>query len=221
MKTQPSDILATFAREIRTTWPNLTRAECADLSKRWLDHGDREAFNLLVRQALPWALKRAMYYAGRGLDDHAVIEVGCDAAMKAADAYRDERGSLSTLCTLLVFQLGSRMADNHGKLHRRERESDVAWTSLPSPPDETKQHAETLRRQKLLARRIANRLTDRERQVVNMRLDGHTLSSIGAALGVSKERVRQINLGAVGKLGPARRNPLAKRKQRKTPCGSC
>ena len=52
-----------------------------------------------------------------------------------------------------------------------------------------------------------------------MHLQGHTLSSIGATLGISKERVRQIKLQAIGKLGPARRNPLAKRKRSKTTCG--
>ena len=119
-------------------WPHLTRAECAALSQHWLDNGDREAFNTLVRQALPWALKRAAYYTTRGLDDWAVMTVATDAAMKAADAYRDERGSLSTLVSIIVRQLGSKTAANHGILKQREMESETAWDKFPSPLTPTK-----------------------------------------------------------------------------------
>lgn len=50
-------------------------------------------------------------------------------------------------------------------------------------------------------------LNDRERYIIEARLDGRTRSVIGAELGISDERVRQLEARAVAKLkkiGPAR-----------------
>jgi RNA polymerase primary sigma factor len=82
--------------------------------------------------------------------------------------------------------------------------------TLPTPPEMVAQGA--LREQ--LAR-VLNSLGERERRVVELRyglLDGtpHTLEEVGAALGVTRERARQIEAKALAELRHPSRSRLLK-----------
>lgn len=76
----------------------------------------------------------------------------------------------------------------------------IQSTNMPSPTDVTQS---LIRREEIDG--ILNRLTPREREVVRLRFgldDGRarTLEEVGAALNVTRERVRQIELRAMRKL---------------------
>jgi RNA polymerase sigma-32 factor len=75
-------------------------------------------------------------------------------------------------------------------------------SNLPSPEEEASSN-ENGRLSEAAVSEALEHLTDRERTIVRERLmsdDPVTLSELGARLGVSKERVRQIEERAIGKL---------------------
>lgn len=75
-------------------------------------------------------------------------------------------------------------------------------SSAPSPEDETA-NTERSRCERAAISAALERLSERERTIVRSRLmaeDPVTLSELGARLGVSKERVRQLEERAIGKL---------------------
>lgn len=53
---------------------------------------------------------------------------------------------------------------------------------------------------------LVHALTDQERVTITQRLDGDTLQSVGDTLGVTRERVRQLETAALGKIDHARTN---------------
>jgi RNA polymerase sigma-32 factor len=92
--------------------------------------------------------------------------------------------------------LDARHDDDHGAL------SDRLPSTLPSPEDAAS-GAERSSRASLAVGDALGELTDRERLIVRARLmtdEPRTLQELGVELGVSKERVRQIEERACGKL---------------------
>jgi RNA polymerase primary sigma factor len=94
-------------------------------------------------------------------------------------------------------------------IYRKERDKDgEAWDLLSTLPDVNAEDSEktAIRNEdKGRAKGLLNALTPKERMVIRMRfgLDGereHTLEEVGQSLGVTRERIRQIEQKALGKI---------------------
>ena len=89
-------------------------------------------------------------------------------------------------------------------------EAEIDWQDLlvddgPTPEEAVMHAHDGAVRTRWLARAL-DELNPRERLIVDQRClaeDGQTLETLGSALGVSKERVRQLEAQALGKLGRA------------------
>ncbi|MFI4986947.1 MAG: RNA polymerase factor sigma-32, partial [Alphaproteobacteria bacterium] len=101
--------------------------------------------------------------------------------------------------------------------------AEAEWQDLladerPSPEETVIEHHETVARERLLAQAL-EQLSERERLIIrerHLKEDETTLESLGGSLGVSKERVRQIECKALEKL---KRYMLARSESGGRDCG--
>lgn len=117
---------------------------------------------------------------------------------------RLQRGVRPGAAFLMVSQASTNKTDNtHRKLHRCFLNGEHEGDSMPNAlEDFIGQHDIDLdtaedRERAEIARQLCTR---KEYFVIRSRADGYTLREIGAELGISKERVRQIQLAATEKL---------------------
>jgi RNA polymerase sigma-32 factor len=118
------------------------------------------------------------------------------AALAAASGMTEEKAAW--LLPLLVGRESSLEArtDEHGALLER------LSGATPTPEDEATSHERRGRAQAAVVEALRD-LTERERMIVRERLmtdEPRTLQELGVKLGVSKERVRQLEERACGKL---------------------
>ncbi len=131
---------------------------------------------------------------------------------KALRAYRAGEGDATRLAALSglsverVEQLLPLLASKEASLDARTDEGgsaeDRLASPLPSPEEEAASHERSSQAQVAVGDALLV-LTDRERLIVSERMmteDPPTLQALGARLGVSKERVRQIEERAMSKL---------------------
>jgi RNA polymerase sigma-32 factor len=122
-------------------------------------------------------------------------ETDPEALAASAGMSRERAEQLLPLLTAREASLDAR-TDEHGSLFER-----VAGSG-PTPEDEASARQRRTRAQSAVGEALSG-LTDREQMIVRERLmsdDPRTLQELGAKLGVSKERVRQIEERACGKL---------------------
>lgn len=143
-----------------------------------------------------------------------VVRMGTTKAeRRALRAYRTTRESdpqklaeLSGLTVERAAQLLPLLASRETSLDAPSPEGitplDRYSSNLPSPEEEASSNENGRLSEAAVSEALAH-LTDREQTIVRERLmsdDPVTLSELGARLGVSKERVRQIEERAIGKL---------------------
>lgn len=213
----------------------LSRDEERALACRWRDEGDEAALARLCLAHAPLVAAVARRYAGSGAAIDDLVQEGNVGLLEAARRFDPARSvRFSTYARWWVeaaireFVRDNRSVVRGGKRAGRAPDpmADIPITAAPRdgapkiaetladdrPDPEAEvmaRHDHDVRTRHLLA--ALGDLSDRERLVVEMRClreRRETLASLGERLGVSKERVRQIEQTGRGKLGRAVRNRM-------------
>ena len=207
-----------FLAQLRRDWPNLSKEQCEDLAQQ-RDAGiaaanrlvsttrvyareippllkamadATEAVRLLTLQGLPWAFKRARRALQRNMSE--AVDRACDSAYHCAMRYDPAKGCLTTLIAKDIYFKG---------IKRITKQDQSAFLVLPMVEEEieddrgnSERQAEESRRQHLHA--LIDSLPDeRERKILKMRSYGMTLCEVADQVGVTKERIRQLETRAI------------------------
>ena len=169
------------------------------------------AKNQIVRANLRLVVSIAKRYFRPAQDFFGLVSDGNMSLLRAADKFDFSRGNkFSTYATWAIMKNFAR------SLHDATRYRDRFCTSRSemfsyledARADENEQESAQVQRESQVEK-ILGRLDERERQIVTARfglIGGHeplTLTQVGTAMGVTKERVRQIQVRAMGKLREA------------------
>src|SRR5205807_2388449 len=180
-----SDAVMTYLREIGRV-PMITHEREIELAQR-IERGDRDAMKQFILANLRLVVSIAKRYVGRGLTLLDLIQEGNIGLIRAVQRYDWRRGHrFSTHATWWIRQAISRA---------------VADKESASPED----IATTQTLKDDVQRVLESVLTPRERLVLQLRFglgngQAHPLEQVGRELGITRERVRQIEAGALAKL---------------------
>ncbi len=170
-----------------------------------------ETKNLLIRSNLRLVVAVAKKYIGSTGDLFDKVSEGNLSLMRAVEKFDYTRGfKFSTYATWAIKKNYIRAYSNEIKQTDRFRtgQEELLDASPGHRSDPTSQLAAQRRREDQVSG-IMERLTDRERQIISSRFgigsgrEPMTLKDVGVELGVSKERVRQIEARAMQKLREA------------------
>lgn len=170
-----------------------------------------ETKNLLTRSNLRLVVAVAKKYIGSTGDLFEKVSEGNLSLMRAVEKFDYTRGfKFSTYATWAIKKNYIRAYSNEVKQSDRFRtgHEEILDASPGHRSDPTSQLAAQRRREDQVSS-IMQRLTDRERQIISSRFgigserEPMTLKDVGVELGVSKERVRQIEARAMQKLREA------------------
>jgi len=167
--------------------------------------------NQIVRANLRLVVSIAKKYVGSRDTFFELISDGNMSLIQAVEKFDFALGyRFSTYASWAIINNFARStyAEHRHRDRFRTSTSDLFYDSEESRSDEYEQ--ETAQRQReLQVRKLLGRLDDREQRVVIRHFglqrgdETHTLEAIGAELGVSKERIRQIEAKALNKLRAA------------------
>jgi RNA polymerase primary sigma factor/RNA polymerase sigma factor len=167
--------------------------------------------NQLIRANLRLVVSIAKKYTGFNGDLFDLVSEGNISLMKAIDKFDYTRGfKLSTYATWAIKQNYARqyMAKmRHSDRFRTSHgiEMDVTADNRSDGINQERQQSE----REAQVRKILGSLTERERSIIRQRYglgdtpEGKTLQEIGDDMGVSKERIRQLETRALAKLRDA------------------
>jgi RNA polymerase primary sigma factor/RNA polymerase sigma factor len=167
--------------------------------------------NLIIRANLRLVVSIAKRYVRRVEDFFDLVSDGNMSLMRAAEKFDVSRGNkFSTYASWAIMKNFARTIPTEVRHQDRFRNSHSEMFSITEDPrtDPYEQESGQLQRQSQV-KRILDRLDEREREIVTARfglIRGHeplTLKQVGGAMGVSKERIRQIEARAMGKLRTA------------------
>lgn len=155
--------------------------------------GDISAKHALVDAYRPFVLGRAPRYMP-WLDVEDAVQEGFVALLLAIDKCDPRIARLATRADHFLL-------DARGKSARRHRKRVNECNDIPAAADdETWAETEELVEREGMKRafeRLADELPERERMVLKMRLAGHSFGDCGRAIGVGRERTRQLEARAV------------------------
>lgn len=164
--------------------------------------------NEIIRANLRLVVAIAKRYANSSESLFELVSDGNISLIRAVEKFDFSRGfKFSTYATWAIIKNFARTIPTEQKYHTRFRTgSDETFQSTA----DTRTHplSEESARHEAVSQvaRIMDRLDERERQIIQYRfgLDGDrepmTLKEVGSALGVTKERIRQIETRAMAKL---------------------
>lgn len=185
------------------------REHMATHDARWKVRADHFR-EYLVRTNLPlvgYAYGRFRTLA-KNLDRDALASEGMAALLRAVEGFDVRRGfKFSTYAVHALFnsirQVGQRNTRNRERMPLSsvaDLGADVAASSVLDPADAMCERENREQLRAALTSDVAG-LSETERRVLDGRFFGdETLEDIGAILGVSKERVRQVQIAALAKL---------------------
>ena len=164
----------------------------------------------IVRANLRLVVSIAKRYVGPTREFFELVSDGNMSLLRAADKFDFSLGNrFSTYATWAIMKNFARTF--HDAARHRDRfctnQSEAFSYTEDMHADPSEQEASQIQREReSQVTMILDGLDQRERQVITARfglVDGHgplTLSQVGSAMGVTKERVRQIQVRAMGKL---------------------
>lgn len=167
--------------------------------------------NQVVRANLRLVVSIAKRYVGPAGDFFELVSDGNMSMMRAVEKFDFSRGNkFSTYASWAVIKNFARTIPD--AVRRRDRfrtcHAEMLSASADARADQYEQETAQLGRESRV-RGILERLDERERQIVASRFgltpgrEPMTLTQVGAAMGVTKERIRQIQWRAMGKLRQA------------------
>ena len=213
-----------YLKEISINTP-LSREEEGYLTKQWREKKDINARNKLVESNLKFVANVARNYKGLGLSYSDLIQEGNAGLFKAADRFEPERGNkfisyaVNWIRQSILEALNKKNSLKSSELPNEtiEEGEDIFNDFYPSPcsineltldnayldlsDDEKRREKDIIETTKFLL----TGLTSREKYIVCQynginEKKSRTLEEIGKDLGLTKERVRQINEKAMKKL---------------------
>jgi len=167
--------------------------------------------NQIIRANLRLVVSIAKRYVGPAEDFFELVSDGNMSLMRAAEKFDVSRGNkFSTYASWAIIKNFARSIP--AVLRHRDRfctsQLDMFSTVEDARANQYEQESTQLRRESEV-QRILKRLDTRERQIIEDRFglargqEPRTLKQIGAAMGITKERVRQIQTRTMGKLRKA------------------
>ena len=164
--------------------------------------------NQIIRANLRLVVSIAKRYVGPAADFFELVSDGNMSLLRAVEKFDVSQGNrFSTYASWAIMKNFARIISN--VLRHRDRFATSHWEVLSAAEDartnQYEQESAQIERESQVAG-ILNRLDERERQIVTSRFgltrgrEPQTLNQVGAAMGVTKERVRQIQCRAMNKL---------------------
>src|SRR6266511_4354466 len=226
-----TDALQLFLNEAGR-YPLLTAAEEVELAKR-IERGDKQAKDRMINSNLRLVVSIAKKYQGHGISLLDLIQEGIIGLIRAVEKFDWRRGyKFSTYATWWIRQAVQRgvanksrtiripvhIVEREQKISRAERELSAKLERSPTDEEVAKKanlslkHVEEVRVSlaETAVRSAVETLPEREREVVKLRFgmngdrDPKSLEEIGRQLGITRERVRQIESQALGRLAERR-----------------
>jgi RNA polymerase sigma factor (sigma-70 family) len=164
--------------------------------------------NQIIRANLRLVVSIAKKYVGQGDNFFELVSDGNISLMRAVEKFDFARGyKISTYASWAIMRNFARTIPHELRQRDRFRTSHDEIFNASEECRTNEHDLESAQRQrKALVSKIMGRLDEREQQIVVSRFgldhgqEPRTLEEVGAKLGVSKERVRQIEARAMNKL---------------------
>jgi RNA polymerase sigma factor (sigma-70 family) len=183
------------------------RAQDLDLVEEYLDEAAKIK-DLLIEANMRLVVSIAKRHSGQTDNFFELLSDGNMSLMRAVEKFDYSRGNkFSTYASWAIMKNFARSIPE--EKHRRERYLTGNEDLFDAAEDHRSDEQECLASAEQATHKV-NRLLEyldpREREIIRMRAglddgsDGMTLEKIGAKLGITKERVRQLNVRAMKKL---------------------
>ena len=207
----PEQGLSRYLTEIRK-FPMLTKDEEFMLAKRWSEHQDPEAAHRLVTSHLRLVAKIAMGYRGYGLRK-AKSQIS---AFEEGDLHPEHLAAIATKLGVSeeeVTNMNRRLGGDASLNAPLRADGESEWQDWLADDTAVSQETQLADDEEKgirmsLLQEAMEELTDREKHILTERRlkdDPVTLEELAGQYGVSRERVRQIEVRAFEKLQKAMR----------------
>jgi RNA polymerase primary sigma factor len=167
--------------------------------------------NQIIRANLRLVVSIAKRHVGPTQNFFELVSDGNMSLMRAAEKFDYARGNkFSTYASWAIMKNFARTIPDDHRYHDRFRTSqaEMFTTAQDERSDQIEQETAQVQRESQV-QRILDRLDDREQKIIVRRFglrrgqEPLTLKQVGAELGVTKERIRQIEARALSKLRKA------------------
>ena len=190
--------------------PNRLKRSLMDQIERLYDEAVATK-NQIIRANLRLVVSIAKRHVGPTQNFFELVSDGNMSLMRAAEKFDYARGNkFSTYASWAIMKNFARTIPDDHRYHDRFRTSqaEMFTTTQDERSDQIEQETAQVQREAQV-QRILDRLDDREQKIIVRRFglrrgqEPLTLKQVGAELGVTKERIRQIEARALSKLRKA------------------
>lgn len=192
-------------------WDLLSPEEEKELAKKWANERNVQARNRLIVSNLRLALKIAKKYQSHGPDLEDFFQEGCRGLIRATKTFDPSYGyKFVTYASHWVRNRVQRAAEIHRRYRRVVKgidEETIDFSNFEEKRHNLFANPVEYHDLQMAVENALHFLDGRSQQVMRLRFgfeDGasHTLEQIGEILGLTRERVRQIESAAFSKLEP-------------------